>query len=67
MGGFKKKKSDTAVKMINLHELAVHRLGYGGRHFVLCWKYLDAIWGFEVEETYFVNFFILVLDDLEDN
>lgn len=36
MGGFKKKKSDTAVKMINLHELAVHRLGYGGRHFVLC-------------------------------
>lgn len=37
MGLFKKKeKSDMAVKIINVPELAFHSLGYEERHFVLC-------------------------------
>ena len=41
-----------AVKMIHLPELAVHRLSYKERHFVLCWKYLGTFCGFEVEEIF---------------
>lgn len=52
----KKIKSDMAVKITNLLELAVHRLGYEKRHFVLRQKDLGTIYGFEVEETYFPFF-----------
>lgn len=45
-----------AVKVINPPEPSVHRLGGEERHFVLCWKYLGAICGFEVEETFFFPF-----------
>lgn len=50
-----------AVKITNLLELAVHRLGYEKRHFVLCQKDLGTIYGFEVEETYFPFFNIKTL------
>lgn len=42
-----------AVKIINVPELAFHSLGYEERHFVLCWKYLGTICGFEVEDFFF--------------
>lgn len=46
-----------AVKVINPSERSVHRLGGEERHFVLCWKYLGTICGFEVEETFFFSLF----------
>lgn len=71
----KKNKSEIAVKITNLPELAVHNLSDEERRFVLCWKYLGTICDFEVEEASFLlkntnnwDFFLLLLfEDLKDN
>lgn len=39
--------------MVNLPELAFYEQDYEERHFVLCWKYLGIICGFELENIFF--------------
>lgn len=49
--------------MVNLPELGFYEQDYEERHFVLCWKYLGIICGFELKDITIFNCLIIFTFD----